>query len=339
MSIAINDTSINRGEKKKGNIEVGSFFDGTKISIPFFVINGRLPGKVLLVTSGHSGLSFSAIEAARRLSNLNPEDISGTIIIAPIINVPGFITKTENYSDILSAFPGKENGNLVQRSAHLITKHLISKSELYIHLTNTPLGTARANQVVIYPCSDDLLEKEIELATSFGTPFISDSHNKLTSRLDGRPMTIACSMGIPGIMPNFGEGGYVNNFTINDLYNGVINVLKHYKMKSGKPYKPEGYSSWDRHVLPISTSGGFIRLLVNLGDFVKKGQLIAEITDEFNILKEKIISPEDGLITIVPTCPTVNFGEPSGLRVSLTYCNNVNQKQLYDLSKERPPAP
>ena len=80
-----------RNQKQQGYINVS----GTNIKLPITIICGKKEGKTALITGGVHCAEYVGIETAIGLSKeINPEDISGNIIIVPLINRSGFENRT-----------------------------------------------------------------------------------------------------------------------------------------------------------------------------------------------------------------------------------------------------
>ena len=76
-----------RGEKATGTIEVPAGVDAA-LSIPVAVIHGAKPGPVLALVAGAHGTEYTSIIALEKLiALLNPAEVSGTVIIVPLINI------------------------------------------------------------------------------------------------------------------------------------------------------------------------------------------------------------------------------------------------------------
>jgi uncharacterized protein len=82
-----------RGQKAMGVIDVPSGSDaGT--SIPVAVIHGAKPGPTLALVSGAHGTEYASIIALEKLIGLlDPAEISGTVIVVPLVNIPSFERK------------------------------------------------------------------------------------------------------------------------------------------------------------------------------------------------------------------------------------------------------
>jgi len=92
----------------------------TESTIPVFRFNGTSAGKTLLVTAGVDGDEYAGIAAAYRLiEEFSSTPFNGSLIIVPIVNIPGFVAQTsENPLDGMFPkyiFPGKKNGTPTER--------------------------------------------------------------------------------------------------------------------------------------------------------------------------------------------------------------------------------
>jgi uncharacterized protein len=82
------------GEKATGFIEVPAGVDAAA-SIPVAVIRGSKPGPVLALVSGLHGTEYASIIALQKLiHSLDPAQISGTVIVLPLVNLPSFRTES-----------------------------------------------------------------------------------------------------------------------------------------------------------------------------------------------------------------------------------------------------
>src|SRR5216684_4519846 len=74
------------GEKSSGTLEVPAGVDAAT-SIPVVVVNGAKPGKILALVSGAHGTEYVSIIAIEKLiAALDPSQITGTVILVPLIN-------------------------------------------------------------------------------------------------------------------------------------------------------------------------------------------------------------------------------------------------------------
>jgi predicted deacylase len=123
----------------RGTIEVPSGSDSS-LSIPIAVIHGSSPGPVLALVSGAHGTEYASIIALERLIGLlNPAQISGTVIIVPLVNVPSFEQKVPHVNPVDGKsmnrmYPGSMSGTQTDRASFLITRQVVEQCDHLIDL-------------------------------------------------------------------------------------------------------------------------------------------------------------------------------------------------------------
>jgi predicted deacylase len=321
----IGNVSARSGSKASGSLKVGELHDGSIVGIHFVIIKGVNDGPTLLVTAGISGTGISSIEAARRvLLKTDPKNLSGTLVVIPIVNEPAFLmgqrsNVLENYEapiDLFGVFPGSATGPLTGRIADVFTKEVIFRVQYYVDLHNAVKGGRYEPFVSIYPglVSENIRERAVEIARSFGTRFISDAgiRGPPSPKLAGRPAVVAGSKGIISFMSQCGEDGKLDEVDVEHQVQGVTNVMKFLRMIEGQPEIPREQLISTETIQVKSGKGGFLRPTVHLGDKVSKGQVMAEITNSFCELIERVEAPEDGYVTRMTTTLTVCSGDRIG---------------------------
>ena len=135
----VGTASAARGQKITGMIEVPAGIDSAR-SIPVVVIPGVKPGPVLALVAGSHGTEYASIIALEKLiALLSPADISGTVIIVPLINIPSFEQKVPHLNPVDKKnmnrfYPGKMDGTQTERASYLITKQVVEQCDHLIDL-------------------------------------------------------------------------------------------------------------------------------------------------------------------------------------------------------------
>src|SRR5438094_4589679 len=121
-----------------GNTAAGYFtFDDpllSKYQWPYFAVVGRQPGLKFLLTAGIHAAEYTGTLAAIRLGQgLDPRHVRGTIVVLPLLNVPGFFERSvyvnpEDGQNLNRAFPGRADGSWSERFAH----HLLNDVVLHV---------------------------------------------------------------------------------------------------------------------------------------------------------------------------------------------------------------
>src|SRR6202158_2224412 len=81
------------GQKATGYLEVPAGVDAAT-NIPIVIVNGAKPGKILALVSGAHGTEYTSIIAIEKLINaLDPAQVSGIVILVPLVNISSFEQK------------------------------------------------------------------------------------------------------------------------------------------------------------------------------------------------------------------------------------------------------
>src|SRR5712691_7315103 len=88
------------GQKSTGYLEVPAGIDAAT-NIPVVIVNGAKPGKVLALVSGAHGTEYVSIIAIEKLiAALDPAQITGTVILVPLINIQSFEQKVPHVNPV-----------------------------------------------------------------------------------------------------------------------------------------------------------------------------------------------------------------------------------------------
>src|SRR5258707_8199661 len=125
------------GQKATGYLEVPADVDaGT--NIPVVIVNGAKPGPVLALVTGAHGTEYASIIAVERLIvDLDPAQVSGTIILIPLVNIASFEQKVAHVNPVDNKsmnrfYPGKADGTQTDRVSFLITKQVVDRADYLI---------------------------------------------------------------------------------------------------------------------------------------------------------------------------------------------------------------
>src|SRR5215813_14871924 len=136
-SFSVGTAVATPGKKGIGYLEVPAGVDAAT-KLPVVVINGAKPGPVLALVSGAHGTEYVSIVALEKLINLrDPAEVSGTVILLPLVNVPSFEQKVPHVNPIDNKsmnrfYPGKADGTQTERVSLLITTQVIDRCDYLI---------------------------------------------------------------------------------------------------------------------------------------------------------------------------------------------------------------
>ncbi len=302
----IADMVIEAGTRKTLSLPVPGQSAYTPLSMPVHVIHGDEDGPVLFVSAAIHGDEINGIEIIRQLLQLPQLDnIKGTLICIPIVNVYGFFNFTRylpDRRDLNRSFPGAKHGSLAARVAHVFATEIVMKATHGIDL-----HTGANNRTNLPHVRANLDDKGCEqLARAFGTPVTVNANMR-----DGSLRQYALEQNIPMLLYEAGEALRFDDLSINAGVNGVMNVMCVLGMIEYTEHEPPDVpvveartSTWIR--APLS---GLLRGDFELGGRVKKGESLGKIADALGENEMDIISPVTGILLGQTNLPVVNEGD------------------------------
>ena len=304
-----------RGQKATGTIEVPAGSDAA-LSIPVAVFHGAKPGPVLALVSGAHGTEYTSIIALEKLiTTLNPAEISGTVIIVPLINIQSFEQKVPHLNPVDKKsmnrwYPGKMDGTQTDRASFLITKQVVDQCDHLIDLHGGDLDeslrpysywTKTGNE------KQDQISKEMVLA--FGLDHIIISTDRPKDPQASRYLeNTATTRGKPSITAEAGYAGTVETDDLKALVNGCLGVMQYLKMLPGAPAVIE-HPVWIEKVVTIaSEQTGMFYPLVKRGTYVEQGMKVGYVTDYLGKVIFEARAPIAGVVLYVCAVPSMTKG-------------------------------
>ena len=292
----------------EGRLHVASLPDGTHIRVPIILINGKNPGKTLYLQAISDGNELNGIAVIHEiLTNINPEQLSGQLIVVPILNLHAFHAK-QAYSPVDNlkmnrCFPGRPDGTSSYRIAYQLFEKAIKQADYCIDLHQGGVSPMIDEVRVRVGDKHELHKECLELARVFGIGYILDQKGP-----KGQLAQTAPEIGIPTIDPELGGTYGWDEESINKGVRGVMNVLKYYQFVDGEVEIPEQQVVINRFESVISNQAGFIYYKKALYDHIKPRDTIAEIKDVFGNVIETIRATEEGIFWAHPIYPMVASG-------------------------------
>ncbi|HJX90367.1 MAG TPA: succinylglutamate desuccinylase/aspartoacylase family protein [Pyrinomonadaceae bacterium] len=304
-----------RGQKATGTIEVPAGSDAA-LSIPVAVFHGAKPGPVLALVSGAHGTEYASIVALEKvISLLNPAELSGTVIVVPLVNIPSFEQKVPHVNPIdrksMNRFyPGRMDGTQTERASFMITKQVVEQCDHLIDLHGgdldeslRPYGywTKTGNE------KQDQISREMLMA--FGLDHIIISTDRPKDPQASRYLeNTATTRGKPSITVEAGYAGTVETDDVNALVNGSLSVMRYLKMLPGQLTTIE-HPVWIEKVLTVtSDQTGMFYPLVKRGNWVEQGMKLGYVTDYLGKVIFEARAPMSGVVLYVCAVPSMTKG-------------------------------
>jgi predicted deacylase len=306
----------------RGQMDLVELADGTPVRFPIVLVNGSKPGPRLYLGAAVHGDEVNGIAIlAKVIAGIDPGKLSGSIICVPVQHplafyadhrfpVSQFMKSPLDQApiDAWTVFPGDVNGNLSQIVAGKLFA-LIKQCSCAIDI-HTPTRGGRYVPIAILPSMSlgASAERALWLAEQCATGFIVKGERGMyVSR--GICCVEATAAGIPAFTFEIGEGGRLEESVTNEGARCISNALIGLGMMAGERKLPPVSHLMSDFVGLRAHRGGLLRTEVELGAVVKKGQLLATITDIWGDTVEKVIAPQDGVFVRSTTLSNLASGE------------------------------
>ncbi|RHR52759.1 hypothetical protein DWX10_15205 [Clostridium sp. AF18-27] len=288
--IRVFNHEIKEGERAYFTVPAGELAHKAVVQLPVIVVAGKKEGPVLWINGTVHGDELNGSYAAWELSGeIDPEQLSGTLVVTPICNPIAFecrnkISAIDNM-DMDTAFPGDPEGMMTQRIAHLIYREIKANAGAVIsfHTMATPYRADPYSVRKIIPGVSDSVNQVSEgMQRAFGvvTNCVVDLRgdtNELPGVTSGA-LDITCMKdGIPAFMGEMGQGGKVETEYVEAAKKGILNVMRYLKMLEGPVEKPGRQVLITKRRFLRSDKGGMIRMNVKSGDEVKAGESLLNL--------------------------------------------------------------
>jgi len=324
--IEICGVSVKPGEKAIGRTKIADMPDGTPISVPFIVVNGVKDGKVLFIQGCSHGEEITGMEIAQRICNeTDPTELSGAMIATPVSNVMAYLHRARYFPleerrpfFLGNCFPGRSDGFLTEKIAHVIFNEFLLKSNFWIDLhSGLAVGLQTSDVTPVahvspYTNVDGKLKEREAIARASGLPVILYRNTGEPESLAGpwragffgaaelklkvkNAQRILMERKIGRLVLEMGEGGRCTDEYIPIGVKAIKNIMRYFNMLPGEPELPPEQMIAHELVAVRPKNGGVCHLKVNMRDIVKQGDLFAEITSPFGRIEE-CYAPVDGLV-------------------------------------------
>jgi len=305
-----------RGQKATGVIAVPAGVDaGYNIAVA--VVHGAKPGPVLAIVAGAHGTEYSSILAVERLIQLfDPAQISGTVILVPLVNVASFEQKIAHVNPIDNKsmnryYPGKADGTQTERASFLMTKEVVDQCDHLIDLHGGDLDESLrpySYWTVTGNAAQDAISKEMLLA--FGLDHIIVSADRPKDPAASRYLeNTASTRGKPSITAEAGYAGTTEADDIALLVSGSANVMRYLRMLPGAPAVIENPVWIEKAVAVPSEQTGVFYPLVTRGTYIQAGMKIGYVTDYVGKVIYEARAPESGIVLFIRAVPSLTKGE------------------------------
>jgi predicted deacylase len=310
-TVTVGTAAARMGQTAFGVLRVPAGTDSAT-DLPIAVINGARPGPVLALVAGSHGTEYTSIVALTHLiGQLEPRAISGTVIVAPLLNVASFTQMTVHVNPVdrkgmNAQYPGDPAGTQTQRVLASVAEQVVKPADVVVDLHGGDLDEDlrpysywfRSGQ----PAQDAASRA---LALAFGLDHIIvrdfDLGDPATRRNLGG---YAMSLGKTVLVAEAGRSGTVTPEDLQVLIDGAMNVMGALRMIE-RPVRPVERPVWlDASTRLAADSAGMFFATVGRGTYVAEGMKIGYTTDYLGRVTGEVRAPTAGVVTFIRGVPS-----------------------------------
>jgi N-alpha-acetyl-L-2,4-diaminobutyrate deacetylase len=251
------------------------------VMIPICVVrNGD--GPTALLTGANHGDEYEGPLALYELARtLDPDAVSGTVIIVPAMNYPAFRAGTRtspiDRGNMNRSFPGRPDGTVTEKIADYFQRELLPRADLVFDFHSG----GRTLDFLPYCAAHILPDKAQEAKAFAAVEAFAAPYSMKMLEIDAVGMydTAAEDMGKVFVTTELGGGGTARAETVRIARRGIANVLRHAGIVEGAAAKSE--TRWldmpSEDCFIFAEEDGLFETMVDLGEDVREGMIIARI--------------------------------------------------------------
>jgi len=310
-TVTVGTAVARRGQIAYGALRIAAGVDSAT-TLPIAVVNGARPGPVLALVAGSHGTEYTSIVALGRLiGQLDPRTVSGTVIVAPLLNVASFTQMTVHLNPVdgkgmNAQYPGDPAGTQTQRALARVAAEVVKPADVVLDLHGGDLDEDlrpysywfRGGQ----PAQDSASRA---LALAFGLDHIIVRDFDLGDPASRRNLGgYAMSLGKTVLVAEAGRSGTVAPEDLQALIDGALNVMGALRMID-RPLRPVERPVWlDASTRLAADSAGMFFATVRRGTYVAEGMKIGYTTDYLGRFTGDVRSPTAGVVTFIRGVPS-----------------------------------
>ena len=340
-ALVIDGKTIKAGTKESWSMIAGETALGP-VGVPVTVINGKENGPVFAITAAtHPSEVTGVLASALLAKRIDPNELSGAILIVHVQNVKGFESRTKYLNPLdnvnfSKAFPLEKLPDTVHEERHAIyhrgtslshyiaekiDSEIISHADYHVDLHGGELHELMTPNIEIFPQGQVELDKKIRfLAKAFGFPVIWETAagsianlpsygTKATASTRSSVKGAAFMRGIPSVTCEIGSEGTLDMKEVDLALRGLESVMAHLDMIEGKKAPLDHSRVLKGGVVLYARRGGLFVSNVTVGEDFPKGKVLGKTYNLAGDVVETFVAPANGFLTNLNTLSTLNPGD------------------------------
>lgn len=310
MAYSFEKQQVRTGEKEWIDIPVTTDADMREITIPACVVHGGDGPVVWMQGCVHGPEHVGAVGVRNFVTELDPDDVSGTVIGIPVVNRLAFANKQRtapiDHMDLNRNFPGSQDGSFTEQLADAVLQRAKEHADYFVDL-HTGGNEFLIPGYSIYPVTGDEVEsRSIDLCEAADLPYAVGLSR---SDLGGAMFSEMADHGVPSTILETGGEGRLHEEHVANAIRGLENICTEVDVLQGAVETENTVSIHQSMAIPQAHAGGLFEAEVEGNTTVSEGQRLATITDLTGETKEVIESPYDGVVVAVRTYAIARPGD------------------------------
>ena len=275
-------------------------------------ITGSRPGPVVFVNAGVHGGEYPAIETVIRLTtSLKPEDVNGTVVLMPVLNILGFWNRSMFVCPIDNQnpnrlFPGSPNGSYSEQMVYALTMEFIANVDCYMDLHGGDMVEELVPFSICRRSDEEVDQKSLEYAKVFGLPYVLMVDRPIQVAKGSMSFVAGAERGVPSFIAEAGGVGRLQLDAVELLTNGVLRVLNHVGVTNKDVPAANDPVLLNNFEWLYSEKAGMFYPSVDIDEEVKEGQVVGRIGSFTGETLEVVQTPIGGRVLFTTTSPAVS---------------------------------
>lgn len=311
--LTIGNITVMPGEVKRGGIPIGGDMVNRERQIPIIVYRGVEDGPILWLNGAtHGDEPEGPFSIFKALAQIDPKKLRGTVVAVPVMNVQAFTAGLRGdpldtfAHDMNRIYPGKADGYPTERVAYAHWLAMKDNCDLQIAIHSGGEHSYLAHMIF---ASDN--KPSLELAAAMGPNWTLVFRSGTGG---GNPSSQMGALGKGGVTVEL--GGNCRTLTsdfhtiADDLAEGYLNVMRHYKMIDGSAtYAPAWRMGYQIALLAPATGMFVGNPELPFETEIPEGTLIGQIYDLYGDVIGEVRAPRAGVIFGLRARPSVLEGQ------------------------------
>ena len=308
--------TLKAGAKERFLVDIGELSGGSALAVPVIVVRGRRDGPRVYVGAGSHAEEAAAVDAVKRFAaQIQPEEVSGTLVMVPLQNVPAYTFRsvlfpldapTSGSVNVGGLTSGDPEGNMTARLLAVLSDSIALDIDFAIEMRGTHLDSMNYPFTTFAYAPDETEKRKAErldICRKVGNELI-----RCQPAMPGGLLWILDQRGALTTAVEAGEGWRNLEPFPSIMIRGMRNFCKAVGVMDGDLDLPQAYVEYTRLKNVFTKRGGMTHVYVRPGQHVSEGELLGEVRDMFDDVIEEVTAPFNGVVGRCTLLPIVATG-------------------------------